>query len=76
MGQNHMLSTINWTTSNTSTMDSWMGATSSVDYMIAQGLEGFSDLQGPLDTYGSSAIASAPSLSPTEIADSSSKSLL
>ncbi|KAL1613162.1 hypothetical protein SLS60_001394 [Paraconiothyrium brasiliense] len=60
MGQDHMLPPTNWATSNNTTMESWMGAASNVDQMIAQGMEGFTDLRDPLNIYGPSAFAPAP----------------
>ncbi|OAG06745.1 uncharacterized protein CC84DRAFT_620271 [Paraphaeosphaeria sporulosa] len=60
MGQDHMLPPTNWVNSNNTTMESWMGATSNVDSMIAQGLEGFTDLRDPLNIYGPSAFNPAP----------------
>ncbi|KAF2438752.1 hypothetical protein P171DRAFT_490801 [Karstenula rhodostoma CBS 690.94] len=60
MGQDHMLPPTNWVNSNNTTMESWMGATSNVDSMIAQGLEGFTDLRDPLNIYGPSAFTLAP----------------
>ncbi|KAL5443909.1 hypothetical protein PMIN06_008573 [Paraphaeosphaeria minitans] len=60
MGQVHMLPPTNWVNSNNTIMESWMGATSNVDSMIAQGLEGFTDLRDPLSIYGPSAFSPAP----------------
>ncbi|KAJ4286819.1 hypothetical protein N0V90_013071 [Kalmusia sp. IMI 367209] len=60
MSQDHMLPPTNWAGSNNTTMESWMGATSNVDHMIAEGFAGFTDLQDPLNIYGPSAFVPAP----------------
>jgi hypothetical protein len=43
-------------------MESWMGAASNVDHMIAQGVEGFTDLRDPLNIYGPSAFVPPPTI--------------
>ena len=57
MSQDHMLPPTNWASSTNTTMESWMGATTNVDTMIAQGMEGFADLMDPLPIYGPTAFA-------------------
>jgi hypothetical protein len=47
-----------WNSQNNPTMESWMGATSDVDYMIANGYEGFQDLRDPTYIYGPSGLTS------------------
>lgn len=58
--QDHMVPPANWAGSTNTTMESWMGATSNVDYMIANGLEGFQDLLDPVNIYGPTFFAPAP----------------
>jgi hypothetical protein len=65
-----MLPSQMWASSNNTTMESWIGATSNVDYMIANGIEGFRDLQDSMNIYGSAGLVS--SLPPTDMMNSSS----
>lgn len=60
MGQDHMLPPTNWANGNNTTMESWLGATSNADNMIAQGAEGFTDLRDPLSIYGPTAFIPMP----------------
>jgi hypothetical protein len=53
-----MLPSQMWNNQNNPTMESWMGATSNVDYMIANGFEGFQDLQDPTYIYGPAGLTS------------------
>jgi hypothetical protein len=62
--QDHLLPSQMWASSNNTTMESWMGATSNVDYMIANGMDGFEDLQDPMRFCGPAALVTG--LAPTD----------
>lgn len=62
--QDRMIAPVNWA-GNNMTMESWMGATSNVDRMIAHGMEGFTDLQDPLSIFGPSAFVPPPAPPPS-----------